>query len=95
MNRSSGGNFALYPTTTAHLFGARRRGTNYGTIFLFYGIMSCAALFILPTIASGEYPPILNWVLTGIQAIGTALVILLAMLLARVSSTGGPPRSPY
>ncbi len=33
-----GGNFALFPTTTADIFGAKFIGRNYGWVFLAYGV---------------------------------------------------------
>jgi MFS transporter, OFA family, oxalate/formate antiporter len=33
-----GGNFALFPTTTANIFGAKFIGQNYGWVFLAYGV---------------------------------------------------------
>ena len=33
-----GGNFALFPSATADLFGAKNMGANYGWVFTSYGI---------------------------------------------------------
>jgi OFA family oxalate/formate antiporter-like MFS transporter len=33
-----GGNFALFPSATADLFGAKNLGANYGWVFTSYGI---------------------------------------------------------
>jgi len=37
-----GGNFALFPTATADLFGAKNVGPNYGWVFLAYGVAGIA-----------------------------------------------------
>lgn len=39
-----GGNFALFPSATADLFGARNLGANYGWVFTSYGIAAMAGM---------------------------------------------------
>lgn len=39
-----GGNFALFPSVTADLFGARNLGANYGWVFTSYGIAGVAGM---------------------------------------------------
>jgi OFA family oxalate/formate antiporter-like MFS transporter len=39
-----GGNFALFPSATADLFGARNFGVNYGFVFTSYGIAGVAGI---------------------------------------------------
>ena len=39
-----GGNFALFPSATADLFGARNLGANYGWVFTSYGIAGVAGI---------------------------------------------------
>lgn len=40
-----GGNFALFPSATADLFGARNLGANYGWVFTSYGIAGVAGIY--------------------------------------------------
>ena len=35
-----GGNFALFPTITAKLFGIKNNGTNYGMVFIWFGAVT-------------------------------------------------------
>ena len=37
-----GGNFALFPAATADFFGNKKVGTNYGWVFLAYGVAGIA-----------------------------------------------------
>jgi MFS transporter, OFA family, oxalate/formate antiporter len=39
-----GGNFALFPSATADLFGAKNLGANYGWVFTSYGIAGVAGI---------------------------------------------------
>ncbi len=40
-----GGNFALFPSATADLFGAKNIGANYGWVFTSYGIAGVAGIY--------------------------------------------------
>lgn len=40
-----GGNFALFPSATADLFGARNLGANYGWVFTSYGIAGVVGIY--------------------------------------------------
>jgi OFA family oxalate/formate antiporter-like MFS transporter len=40
-----GGNFALFPSATADLFGAKNLGANYGWVFTSYGIAGVAGIY--------------------------------------------------
>lgn len=40
-----GGNFALFPSATADLFGAKSMGANYGLVFTSYGLAGVAGIF--------------------------------------------------
>lgn len=40
-----GGNFALFPSATADLFGAKSIGANYGLVFTSYGLAGVAGIF--------------------------------------------------
>ena len=77
-----GGNFALFPATTADYFGIKNLGTNYGWIFLSYGLAGIAG----PQIAGyfrdmAEVGDISTWAtsftIAGIACIVAALMSLL------------------
>jgi len=40
-----GGNFALFPSATADLFGAKNLGANFGWVFTSYGIAGVVGIF--------------------------------------------------
>jgi OFA family oxalate/formate antiporter-like MFS transporter len=40
-----GGNFALFPSATADLFGAKNIGANYGWVFTSYGIAGVVGIY--------------------------------------------------
>ncbi|NLH98240.1 MAG: OFA family MFS transporter [Chthonomonadales bacterium] len=44
-----GGNFALFPSATADLFGAKSLGANYGLVFTSYGVAGVAGIFAANT----------------------------------------------
>jgi OFA family oxalate/formate antiporter-like MFS transporter len=67
-----GGNFALFPSATADLFGAKNLGANYGWVFTSYGIAGVAG------IATGNYAK----VLTGSYAAAFSLAAVLCLLSA-------------
>jgi OFA family oxalate/formate antiporter-like MFS transporter len=67
-----GGNFALFPSATADLFGARNLGANYGWVFTSYGIAGVAG------IATGNYAK----VLTGSYGAAFSLAAILCLLSA-------------
>lgn len=67
-----GGNFALFPSATADLFGARNLGANYGWVFTSYGVAGVAA------IAAGNYAK----VLTGSYGAAFSLAAILCLLSA-------------
>lgn len=52
-----GGNFALFPSATADLFGTRNLGANYGWVFTSYGIAGVAGIAAGNTakLATGSY----------------------------------------
>ncbi len=69
-----GGGFAVYPALTADLFGKTNAASNFGVIFLGYGVMSLAGLAILPRLSAALSP--LNYAL-GAIALGAAVNITL------------------
>lgn len=79
-----GGNFALFPSATADLFGAKNLGANYGWVFTSYGIagvIGIAAGNIAKTMTGSYYAAfILAAVLCVVSAV---LAIVLGRMIAR------------
>lgn len=67
-----GGNFALFPSATADLFGTKNLGANYGWVFTSYGIAGVAG------IAAGNYAK----VFTGSYAAAFSLAAILCLFSA-------------
>ena len=67
-----GGNFALFPSATADMFGAKNLGANYGWVFTSYGIAGVVG------IAVGNFAK----VLTGSYAAAFTLAAVLCLLSA-------------
>ncbi len=67
-----GGNFALFPSATADMFGAKNLGANYGWVFTSYGIAGVVG------IAAGNFAK----VLTGSYAAAFTLAAVLCLLSA-------------
>jgi len=77
-----GGNFALFPTTTADTFGTKFVGQNYGWVFLAYGVGG-----ILGPIMGGRLGDMDNFPLAfTIAGVGCLAAALIAMMLR-------PPRA--
>ncbi len=75
-----GGNFALFPSATADLWGSKNVGKNYGVMFTAYGIAGITGAFVAGPIvdATGSY--YLAFLITGILAIiAIVFTILLKM----------------
>ncbi len=72
-----GGNFSLFPTATADLFGTKNLGPNYGMVFTAYGIAGFigAVGVNLFVIVFGSY--LLLFIVMGCMSIGAALLAYL------------------
>lgn len=72
-----GGNFSLFPTATADLFGMKNLGPNYGIVFTAYGIAGfLGATMTLPIVAAfGSYLTL--FIVMGIMSLGAALLAYL------------------
>lgn len=89
-----GGNFAIYPTATAELFGQERCGENHGAILLVFGVAATGATLLLTGLEGGEHgSSALYYILGGIQALGTAVALALSVLERRWGAGGSavPP----
>ncbi|MEN8139751.1 MAG: OFA family MFS transporter [Thermodesulfobacteriota bacterium] len=67
-----GGNFALFPSVTADIFGSRNLGVNYGWVFTSYGIAGVVG------IAAGNFAK----VITGSYGLAFTLAAVLCLLSA-------------
>ena len=69
-----GGNFSLFPTATADLFGSKNLGANYGIVFTAYGVAGfIGAIGVnIIVLAFGSY--LLLFVVMGIMSIGAAIL---------------------
>lgn len=72
-----GGNFSLFPTATADLFGSKNLGPNYGMVFTAYGIAGFigAVGVNLFVIVFGSY--LLLFIVMGCMSVGAALLAYL------------------
>lgn len=72
-----GGNFSLFPTATADLFGSKNLGPNYGMVFTAYGIagfIGAVGVNLFVT-AFGSY--LILFVVMGIMSVGAAILAYL------------------
>ncbi len=69
-----GGNFSLFPTATADLFGSKNLGANYGIVFTAYGVAGfIGAIGVnIIVLAFGNY--LLLFIVMGIMSIGAAIL---------------------
>ncbi|MFX0070431.1 MAG: OFA family MFS transporter [Candidatus Hermodarchaeota archaeon] len=69
-----GGNFSLFPTATADLFGSKNLGENYGVVFTAYGVAGFIGAVGVNVIvlAFGSY--LLLFVMMAIMSIGAAVL---------------------
>ncbi|MFW9986561.1 MAG: MFS transporter, partial [Candidatus Odinarchaeota archaeon] len=81
-----GGNFALFPSSTADYFGSKNVGSNYGVLFTSYGVAGIVGALAAGIIVdiTGSY--FIAFVLTGVLAI---IAIILALALYRVRRPAG------
>ncbi|MGC8668951.1 MAG: OFA family MFS transporter [Chthonomonadales bacterium] len=79
-----GGNFALFPSTTADLFGAKNLGANYGLVFTSYGIAGVVGVY------SGNTAKALTHSYGAAFAVAACLCILSAVLAMALRATHKP-----
>ena len=70
---SHGGNFAIYPALISNLFGKTNSASNFGLVFLGYGVVSLVGLAVLPRLGTGGLTP-LCWVLGGVALMSAGSV---------------------
>ncbi len=79
-----GGNFALFPSITADLFGARNFGANYGWVFTSYGIAGVVG------IAAGNTAKVMTGSYSVAFTVAAVLCIISAMLALSLRWLGKP-----
>ncbi|MFX0028828.1 MAG: OFA family MFS transporter [Candidatus Hermodarchaeota archaeon] len=72
-----GGNFSLFPTATADLFGSKNLGPNYGVIFTAYGIAGFIGATMVNAFISvfGSY--LVLFIVLGLMSVGAAILAYL------------------
>ncbi len=83
-----GGNFALFPSATADLFGAKNLGANYGWMFTSYGIAGVAGIMAgnAAKAATGSYA--ISFSLAGVLCVVSAGLAIALHLQRRRASAG-------
>ena len=76
-----GGNFALFPSSTADYYGSKNVGSNYGVLFTAYGVAGIIGALSAGLIVDFTGSYVLAFVLTGVLAI---IAVILAILLYRI-----------
>ncbi len=69
-----GGNFSLFPTMTADLFGAKNVGLNYGWVFTAYGVGGIAGPILAARIADAGLSWQLAFVIAGVACLVAAAI---------------------
>jgi len=80
-----GGNFALFPSATADLFGARNLGANYGWVFTSYGVAGVLGVAAgnLAMEQTGSYAAAFN-VAAALCAVSAGLALALPVIRRRL-----------
>jgi OFA family oxalate/formate antiporter-like MFS transporter len=76
-----GGNFALFPSSTADYYGTKNVGSNYGVLFTAYGVAGITGALAAGLIVDFTGSYFLAFTITGVLAI---VAILFAILLYRI-----------
>ncbi|MBN1884776.1 MAG: MFS transporter, partial [Candidatus Krumholzibacteriota bacterium] len=84
-----GGNFALFPAATADFFGNRNLGTNYGWVFLAYGVAGIAGPQIAGYFKDAAAGDVGAWVRPFVIAGVSCLVAAVIALFLKAPKTHG------
>jgi OFA family oxalate/formate antiporter-like MFS transporter len=76
-----GGNFALFPSSTADYYGTKNVGSNYGVLFTSYGVAGITGALAAGLIVDFTGSYVLAFILTGVLAI---IAVILAVMLYRL-----------
>ena len=84
-----GGNFALFPSATADLFGAKNLGANYGWVFTSYGIAGVAGIVAgnAAKVATGSYAAAFS--LAGVLCVVSAALAIGMHIQRRRAAAAG------
>ncbi len=85
-----GGNFALFPSTTADYFGSKNVGQNYGFVFTAYGVAGVSAGFIAGYIVDTTDSYLLAFSLMGVLALVAVGLAVFAEYINRQEKTSAP-----
>ncbi len=78
-----GGNFALFPSSTADYYGTKNVGSNYGVLFTAYGVAGITGALAAGLIVDFTGSYMLAFVITGILAV---VAVILAIMLYRIQN---------
>lgn len=81
-----GGNFALFPSSTADYFGTENVGSNYGVLFTAYGVAGIIGALAAGLIVDITASYALAFVITGVLAIVAVILTLLLYRLRKPTS---------
>lgn len=86
-----GGNFALFPSATADLFGAKNLGANYGWVFTSYGIAAVIGVLAGNTAKqqTGDYS-LAFYMAAVLCVISAVLAIVLGRMIAKAKAEAVP-----
>lgn len=85
-----GGNFALFPSSTADYFGSKTVGSNYGMLFTSYGVAGIIGALATGLIVDMTGSYFMAFVLTGILAV---IAFILAFFLYLIQQPQKKPRN--
>ncbi len=88
-----GGNFALFPSSTADYFGSKHVGKNYGVVFTAYGIAGIVGALVAGLIVDFTGSYLMAFVLTGILAM-ISLILIFVLRSVRQKEEGGTVATP-
>jgi OFA family oxalate/formate antiporter-like MFS transporter len=71
-----GGNFSLFPTTTADLFGTKNVGRNYGWVFTAYGVGGIIGPIMAGIIRDVWQNWLAAFVISGVACLVAAAIVL-------------------
>ncbi|MBD3261085.1 MAG: MFS transporter [Candidatus Altiarchaeales archaeon] len=83
-----GGNFALFPAATADFFGNKNVGTNYGWVFLSYGVAGIAGPQVAGYFKDAAEGAVTGWVTPFMIAAGACFIAAILALTLKPPKQG-------